>query len=406
MASEQASNGTNPPWFNQVLALRVTVIGSAIAMVASVVFLLCFLPEVLVRSHTGNSDVERALIAELSDLRSAWDPGQRERLLAGAVLQRERYAGTLNRLLRIHRFDLLKEAVDYAGAMGDPEMRPALVSLVDTKARLARKVRPKAIVAAERLAPWTQDRLVVFLTDGTTAVKLAALEVVSQRQDGPWSEVIELLSSSDEVLRAGAIAAIPSNPPPGLMAELWHIVSRGDPEVDRVGLRALAQVECTPEVQARLVALLPQLDESARLMCLEMIGKSGLGVQDPSRIWALVIDQNNSEGLRTRAIFCLEQTRSYDVGQLLDRFPFMAPMCKYFVCRCLLASGYKDGSTLLLDLAEAEEEDVQLASRRLLAWLTGRGPGTDRDDFVEVLEAGRGSRGPLPSPSYEFAVRE
>jgi hypothetical protein len=396
------------PRFNEVLLVKVAMASLGVGMLVTLVCFLFLLPSVTVRLYEGNSETERELRSKLTELRGTWDPRERQRLLEQAATLRPQLNGTLNRMLRLPDFDLLKQAVDYAGAMGEPQLRPALVELVTSPRRLPAGIKPKAMLAAERLDAWTPDELASFLTKAELPLRLAALEVVSKRRDAPWGEVIDLMANDDEVLREAAIAAVPPEPPPEFITELWFMVSHSDPDMYEVGLKALARVKPTPEIQVRLVGLLPQLSEPAQFACLDMIGSCRCRLPDASKVWDLAIDEVASPALRARALYCLEQTQSFSVGPLVERYPFMMPLTKYFAARCLLSQGHADAPKLLLDLLEEEDEATRLAARRLLAWMTGQGPGTGREGFERSLEAmdrsaGAGG-GELPAPSYEFAA--
>ena len=386
------------PRFNEVLTLRVGIIVSAIAALClfGAVFFIQPGVKVLDRKRT-HSARERDLVDILESLRTSWDPRQRERILAEAPRNAERFAGLLHRMLRIPDHRLLMQAVEYAGVLGAPGLRPLVVDL--TRSRRA-GVRTQAVRAAEQLAPWPTERLEEFLVYGITPVKLATLEIAAQRADAPWNEILKLLVHGDGELREAAVRAIPRRPPAAVSVALWDMVDRGELSEVIVGLQALARTELTDDTEARLAGILPRLDSEGQLVCLDALAAKGKRLAEAKAVWSLVLRGDVEVRVRARAFHCLEQTGSFEVEQVRSEVPTMDPMLRYCAARCLLSSGHEDGAAVLLDLLESDDDRAVLASRRLLAWLTGRSPATSEPEFRRTLSRnGRTLRRQLPAPA-------
>ena len=80
----------------------------------------------------------------------------------------------------------------------------------------------------------------------------------------------------------------------------------------------------------------------------------------------------------------------------------LPPLSRYFAARCLLREGDATGASLLLQIldevpADADTPDAASgrstdalairASRRLLAWLTGKSQATDKQEFAAALRS-------------------
>ncbi|MHC4813265.1 MAG: hypothetical protein ACYTGW_16310 [Planctomycetota bacterium] len=402
------------PRFNEVLAVRIGVTITAtlgVVLLASIFFIPT---EIKVMGHGNHqSAAKEELLQELQLLRTTWEPKARQRILDRAPTHAEYFAGPLHRILRMQDPKMLEQAVEYAGALAASNLRPTLVRLATSPKRLPPGVRSKAMKAAERLGPWPSEKLAEFLTEGTPPVKLAALEISGKRRDAPWPEVLEVLtnggdSTADKALTAAAIQAIPEIAPKSLVTALWEMVALGDAESVIVGLQAFRRTKLDPDMQKKLAGQLELLDSEAQLICLSLLGSSGHRLVDAGPVWALIQSTDTEPQVRARALYCLEQTCSFEVEQLRKQVFFMDPLAKYFAARCLVAANQNDGPEILLDLVDAEEVDLSVASRRMLAWLTGKGPGTSRTEFRNSLPrlSGKHAARKLPAPGYDFESSE
>ncbi len=397
------------PRFDEVLALKVglTVTAAlAIVLLASVFFIPT---EVRVLDRgTDQSAARKRLVKTLEALRTTWEPGRRQRLLDRAPSHAKDFVGPLHRILRMQEPRLLEPAVDYAGALGVADLRPALARIATSSEVLPPGVCSQAMKAAERLGPWGRDQLARFLAEGTPPMKLAALAICANRADAPWPEVLQLLQGGGDNLRdrqltAAAIKAIPEIPPPELVKALWEMIASGDADRVALGLRALSRVRLEADMCSKLAGRLERLDSEARLICLDLLGRTGSRLPDPAPVWTIVTGPDTKPRVRARALYCLEQTSSFEVGEVRRQIFSMDPLTQYFAARCLIAAHREDAVDILLRLVDDEDKDLSVASRRLLAWMTGRGPWTSPEGFRNSLATIK-SRvlGRLPAPGYDF----
>ena len=413
MVSKVHNSNLKAPRFNEALALRAGVIATAaigVALLASIFFIPSEI-EVVGRGDKDRSAIEQELVRELELLRGAWDPKWRKRILDKAPIRAQEFAGPLNRILRMRSHRLIEQAVEYAGALGELDLRDAAAKIATSPAQLAPSLRTKAMKATEQLGRWDRDQLADFVALGTPPVQLAALEICSQRRDAPWPEILELLTNADDSLAGrtlsdAAIQAIPEHPPEELAQALWDMVVSEDTHSIMLGLRAIRRTKLDAAMGQRLAGLLGGLDPDAQLLCLDLLGSTGKPLGDSGPVWNLV-QEDVAPRIRARALYCLEQTRSFEVQQVREQVFNMDPLAKYFAARCLIAADQRDGPDILLDLVDTDETDLSVASRRLLAWLTGRGPGTSRDGFRNSLPTAIESHGKrrLPAPGYDFDQR-
>jgi hypothetical protein len=211
-------------------------------------------------------------------------------------------------------------------------------------------------------------------------------------------------SLAGRTLADAAIQAIPEHPPQELSQALWEMLVSGDAETAMLGLRALHRTKVDDTLQLRLTGLLGRLAPDAQLVCLELLGNTSGPLEDPGSVWNLVQDTDVDVKIRARALYCLEQTSSFNVQQVRERVFTMGPVGQYFAARCLIAADQRDGTDILFDLMDHDENDVAVASRRLLGWMTGRSVGTSKDGFRNSLPKSIESHGNrrLPAPGYEF----
>lgn len=398
------------PRFNEVLLLKIGVTVTAalgLVLLASIFFIPTEIK--ILGDGKEQSEVRKELLARLEELGATWEPKQHQRLLDRAPENAARFAGPLDRMLRMRDSKLLEPAVEYAGALGVDKLRPTLASMTVSGMTLPPGVRSKAMKAAERLGPWTKDQLAEFLTQGTPPMKLAALEICAHRRDAPWPEILALFDGSDDTvtsqtLTAAAIKTVPQIPPPELLKALLEMVAEGGPDTASLALKALSRAKLEDEIYVKLARQLEEMESGTRMSCLDLLGAIGRRLPDPAPVWTLITSPETKPLVRARALYCLEQTRSIDAAEVRKQIFYMDPTAKYFAARCLLAADQKDGGEILLDLVDLEDDaNLSVASRRLLAWLTGRSPGTSRKDFQLALGTMNNRiAGHLPEPGYVF----
>lgn len=397
------------PRFDEVRWGRIALVAGIVAAAVPLAAALLLPPEVARRGARAFVAAEdRELRAILHELRATWHPGTRERLLATARADgaAARLAAPLARLLRgadaAVDDALIEVAVEYAGALGAPELRPLVAALVDAP-RPA--VAARAVAAADRLEPWSRDRVTELLTAGAPAVRAAALRLVAARSDEPWPEIAALLDDADAGVRAAAIDAVPPNPPAAVVDALRSMLLLGDEARTIAALLAIGRTAVIGEFEVAVAERLRSTEPEVQLAMLDVLASRGTRLAQPERVWALCRDGTIEPRVRARAMYCLEQTGSADPARIRAELAELDPLTRHCAARCLLAAGEHDGSTLLLDLVDSDDLEAAAASRRLLARLTGTSPTASSARFRQVLaQTGARRGGNLPPPGIEFVA--
>lgn len=338
---------------------------------------------------------EGELTEVLSRLRGTWAQEARARILDEAPLHADRYAGPLRRILRQWQHPLHVEAVEYAGALGRVELRPEVAAQAF---RGATDLRAMAVRAADQLGPWASEELGGLLSSRFVAVQVAALETVVGRADVPWDAVFRLLTSGEETVREAAIAAIPRRPGPDQVEALHKLIDSGDERDAIVGLRALARTELVSEFEPALAELLQRSDSLVQLAILDC-PSAALGGEFATAVRRVVWDFSVETRVRAKALYCLEKAGSFDATEIHDKIDLLEPRLQYFAARCLIAAGLPKGVEIMVNLVEADDAETVVASRRLLAGLTGASPSSSAQGFRERLTAVSHL---APLPGYEI----
>lgn len=412
--SNKKDPGFPEPRFNQVRALQIAMTTASTIAIALGIYAFSMAPNVkLVERGRNMSAGERELIAELGSLRASWDPKERQRILDAAPAHSEQYTKAMRTVLEDHSHPLLAQAAEYAGVMGDANLREFLEKITDSKNSLPTATRKHAVLSAELLRPWSQEQLENLLAaHRPLPVKLAALEICAHRTEAPWEQILPFLTADNEnpgaqELRDAAIQAIPRRPDAALLQDLWTMITAGDTDAAVQGLRALGRTDRDAKIAEQLTAELDRLEEPAVLAGLELLSGWGPPLANGKPIWTLVQRQDLSPRTHALAFFCLERTRSFDAKTVVEALPTLSPTLQYHAARCLVVHGHPDGPTTLLDLIEGEPTAASIPSRQFLSWMTGMSPRTDRTGFEEALARSRTiSRvRPLPEPACRLATK-
>lgn len=389
-----------PSGLNQFLLFKLALVILVVLGVATFTTALLIRPEVgRVGEGPGGARAEKQLTEILERLRATWDPRARQRILDEAPQQDGRFIGSLRRILGRWNHPLRVEAVEYAGAFGSEELRSDVANLA---VRGRAELRAAAVRATERLGPWANEDLTGFLATGIVEVQVAVLEIVAERQDGPWRDTILMLASEDPAVAAAAVAAVPRQPPPKAAEALWRLIQAGPAEVTARGLMALAHTDRIREFELAVTDLMGRPEPGVQFAALECLSAKGALLARPEAVRDLAWDSSFELEVRAKAFHCLEETRSYDVEALRTGAFSLEPRLQYFAARCLIAAGDARGLIALTDLAETAEADVALACRRLLAGLTGSSPQATIAEFRASIDKGVDCAGPLPAPSVSF----
>lgn len=153
--------------------------------------------------------------AVLLQLRRAWNPNARRRLLAAALADAEHLAAGVLWVLRRPENELLEPAIVLAGELRLLRTAPQLRALV--------------VRTAERVEGWPDLELAELLADDDTQVVLATLAAVLARNAPPWSVLFELLDHRDPAVRDALVAVVPTILAPALREQLRRIADGFDP---------------------------------------------------------------------------------------------------------------------------------------------------------------------------------
>ena len=387
-----------PPRFNQLALVRTCLITTGLASVLLFGAVLFVQSDVKIRAGGQKlSAAEQEIVEILDSLRTTWDERDRIRILGEAQFRQDRYAAALQRILRMPGHPLLEQAVDYAGALGAPSTHPALAALTMAKDPV---IRSKAVLAAERIQPWSTEQLEEFLRLGIVPVQLAALQVSAKRVDAPWESILGFLQGDQPLLREAAIQAIPQHPSREFADASWRMVEFDDDEAVITGLQTIARTSLAADFEQPLAARMPIMAPAAQMLCLEILASRGASLRSAEPVWNLARDSNADLRVRAKALRCLELTQRFDSVLLGQELFLFEPSLQYFAARCLLVKGEERGVDVLMNLLGGDDPDSDLASRQLLAWLTGHSPGSSRDEF-EVALSDLQLRVPLPVPGIE-----
>lgn len=380
---------------NQIALFRVAMVVLGVLALVFLIAGLCIQPGFESAGRQARADEE--LNDLLQRLRATRDQQARERILRDGRREGRMATESLRRILLEEQHPLRTQAIECAGVLGVAELRPDVVAWAQSGTP---EVRAAAVRAAEQLGPWESAELAVFLQTESVPLQLAVLEIVSQRKDAPWSEVLQLLSSEEPAVRRAVLAAVPSRPSPEAAGALREVLDQDDSAVVSAGLAVLSRTEMIGELETEVMRLVRDLDPRVQAAALDCLAAKGAPVLEAQVLQDLALDSDAEANVRARALHCLERTGS-DLGQLRSQFGSLEPLLQYFAARCLLTAGDPQGGRLLLELID-EPAGAATASRQLLATLTHMSPGATAAEFRLELERQPLKAGPLPPPGVAF----
>lgn len=394
---------------NQVLLARVALIGSSLATVIVLAGFVCF-PASLIPSinKAALNDLESRnhaqLVRTLTRLHGEWDPRLRERMLSSAP-QASELVGTLDRFLRLGDSPLLAAAIEFAAATRRVELRPAVVTLL-THSRPA--VRYAALIAADRLAPWTARDLEQHVLSDHADLALAALELCKDRADLPMDAIVDRAFDENSKLAAAAQNALPPTLPARLLTPIRERLdaSHNDDET-LTALTIIAALDPQRLDKATLesVANCARVsNEACRARAIPTLAACRSHPACHDALWALVEDRGMRPATRRRALHGLEGSPPDAIERLEAASLFMDSRDRILVARCMLRCGQHEEAhrTLCAQLAENDNADsiARGEAQRLLGWLTGLGPTASREAFERaVLDNPPRADTALPPPS-------
>ena len=187
---------------------RNLVVGLVIVVLATVIAGVAFLGSEERANPDATSSARVELEAILGELKRNWKSGPRSEIFRKAADRIDELRTPLVDLLSTPPHPLLKEAVELASALEVADAQPPIVDLAEAGPE---PVRPAAILAGERLGPWSRDELAHFLTGGPSPVLMATLEVSASRSDRPLTPIVQLLGHEHRAVREAAMNALREN---------------------------------------------------------------------------------------------------------------------------------------------------------------------------------------------------
>ncbi|MHC4516321.1 MAG: HEAT repeat domain-containing protein [Planctomycetota bacterium] len=368
---------------------------STLAMVISAAALLPGSKEARrdLAASSGSPDSEE-LESFLRELKRTWKPETKTRRLRKAAGKVDTFKAPLLDLLADEAHPLLAEAIQLAAALEVWESRRAIVQLAVYGPE---GLRSPAILAAERLEPWSQQELVQFLREGKPAVALAALQVSATRDDRPLAEIFNLLSHEDPDVRAAAAQAIPHDMDADSLDELLALArgATGDEAVHV--MRALGRARPVAAVEGFLIEQLEAREQSARMAALDVLMSRTEPLHQPADVWEFAVNDLVGVTERARAFVCLERTRSFRIADIREELPRLHPYLLYFAARCLISAGETEGVGVLIHLLELDKDRfgglekskvnaVLFAARKLLADLSRIAPQASTETWRRWYE--------------------
>jgi hypothetical protein len=383
---------------NQYAIARLATIGLGFTALACFVFGVLLAPRMEPRAG-GNGDAGARLAQILQRIAHAPDERAQARIGAEAGARTPEMAAPLRAILETPGHRDLEAAIDCAGALGLAELRPQLAALAWSAAPSA---RGNAIRAAARLGAWPADELERFLQVDIAEVQVAALDVLPEDDDAPWETALALLASDRDEVRDAALRAVPRDPPLRAARVLAELVESDVPRRVVAGLRALCRTDLVGAYERTATDLLASSDREEQRAALELLTAKEAPLMEPEVVWALACDPATPTDVGARAIFCLERTRSYDVRAVLRGIDGLEPKLRYFAARCLVQSGVPQGGAVLIGLMGCDVPEAILASRKLLAQMTGAGVQASIVELQRRVSALPAMPRTLTPPDLEF----
>ena len=337
---------------------------------------------------SGSSSRFPELEAVLGELRRTWKADEKAEVFAAAAARIDDLRSPLLDLLSEPPHPLMKEAVQLAASLDVREAHPAIVRLAESGPE---RLRPAAILAAERLQPWTREELAAFLGDDLPPILIAALDVASSSVERPFLEIIDLFGHEDPQVRRAASEAIPYELEPEILEELLAVAGNATGDRARNAIRALGRTKLVAEVETFLIQQLDVTDPSLRLAALDALGAKGSPLTRSTPVWKIALDGREDPVTQAAALYCLERTHSFTTRLIRRTLPRMGPLPRYVAARCLLTNGEKDGIAILLNLETQRrnggfpelgpelDEGLSVAVGQLVRLVKGRGRTDDLD---------------------------
>jgi HEAT repeat protein len=212
-------------------------------------------------------------------------------------------------------------------------------------------------------------------------------------------QAIELINDRDPGVRRAAVEALRGSDSAAIAASLWAMVRLGGDD-GTCAMRALAELGFAPTIEADVLAGLTRMAPQTQQAALAFLREKRKTLVDPAPVAALARDLTVSGELRARALYCLEQTGSFETDQAGQMLFFLEPLERHFVARCLLEKGDPRGVDVLCELVDSDADDARTASLRLLAWLGGVSPTSDTSRLREAAK--QALHGPRKLPETDL----
>lgn len=338
---------------------RRCILAGIVAMIAVSVALLA-MPERFgagFRALTRTTPDRAMLLSLAAELKAAWNPAERDKVVERARAQAPQLAPALHWLLAQPTHRCIAEAVTLAGELRIASVRDDLMQLAGDK-----KLRRAALEAADCIEPLSPSELTPLFDGPDRDLLLAAVTIAGRRPVRPVAELLSALRQPDAEVRQAALAALPAQLPTELEPMVAALAADAQAEVAAAGMLALARLPFTAATESLLVDALARPEPSLATAAGTALGGKGARLlpETEQRLWALI---GSGPGRSTTALafLALERTQSIDVQTVQQRSYALDAFGRYFAARLLLRAGRPEGSQQLFDvLGELGRDNRQL----------------------------------------------
>ncbi|HLU38409.1 MAG TPA: hypothetical protein VK081_03435 [Planctomycetota bacterium] len=375
--------------------VRWTRVGMVFSLVAAAGFAWSAMlngPKIVVRERVQPTPpAEARLRAAVVQLARTWHPGDRARLLERLRASEDRAAleQAIGALLRKTTDGRERKALLECARVLEAREIPYTIAVGGGGGGGGGGgLRAAAIGVAHALRAIDPDQIAELLQSEDRGARLGMLAAIAR--DGgtiPDDLLMRSLLSDDREEGELAVRAFPQRPSAALRERVLVFVTHGEPRAAAQALRALAR-DLEYDHAELAVSCLQNRAEEVRRAALEFLVHNEKVLDHATAVWKVASDDLAPEALRVFALHCLEAHGAADPEALVARVPGMGPQERLLAARCLVRQGDERCVGILVSLvARDEDPEVVASARRLLAWLTGSGPGSTPEQFEAVFIA-------------------
>lgn len=336
----------------------------------------------------------------LGEYRRSWLPDRKRALLKIARTKRKAFAPGLAYVLGERDHPARDVALTLTAELKLIRLRP-LVRRIAYEGLY--RLRPRAIIVAHQLEPWTDDEVMRFLDSKDSKVVIAGLALPNQK---PWSKLLDLFGSEDASIARASLQALPVSLSEKQDQDLLALAMSGEECKRLCVLKALSRYAIEGPVESTLVRIATSGDDKLQKQALLTLAQKGSRLEMPEQIYWIVINSSAELEIKALALYCLEKTDSFDADVIAHDARLMPSLLRYHIARCLIQRNDRRGVDLLFGIladASSRKREVEprelAATRQLLGRLSGMGVGAATEDWMRwTSHMGDLSNTHLPGP--------